>query len=101
MKYIKNFNAITREEDEDILLFEHCEEGNAKISLLNKTAYVIWELCDGNNSVEEIINLFSKKFKEQSFEKIKSEITDFIERMVVRNWLIELPEQKEEGSYDK
>lgn len=62
---------------------------------------MIWELCDGNNSVEEIINLFSKKFKEQSFEKIKSEITDFIERMVARNWLIELPEQKEEGSYDK
>ena len=33
-KYSQCTQAITREEDGEVLLFEHGEEGNAKISLL-------------------------------------------------------------------
>ena len=87
MKYLKCNNAITREEDGEVLLFEHGEEGNAKISLLNKTAYAIWDLCDGNNNTEDIVVIFSQKFTEIDVKKIESDILGFIERMVARGWL--------------
>lgn len=87
MKYLKSNNAITREEGSEVLLFEHGEEGNAKISLLNKTAYAVWDLCDGNNNIEDIIAIFSQKFTEVDAQKIESDIKGFIERMVDRGWL--------------
>ncbi len=86
-KYLQCNNAITREEDGEVLLFEHGEEGNAKISLLNKTAYAIWDLCDGNNSVDDIVAVFSEKFTDIDVKKIETDILRFIERMVVRGWL--------------
>lgn len=87
MKYLKSNNAITREEGSEVLLFEHGEEGNAKISLLNKTAYAVWNLCDGNNNIEDIIAIFSQKFTEVDAQKIEADIKGFIERMVDRGWL--------------
>lgn len=87
MKYLKCNNVITREEDGEVLLFEHGEEGNAKISLLNKTAYAIWDLCDGNNSIEDIVAIFSQKFTDVDVQKIESDIMSFIDRMVTRGWL--------------
>lgn len=86
-KYFQCNNAITREEDGEVLLFEHGEEGNAKISLLNKTAYAIWDLCDGNNSVDDIVAVFSQKFTDIDLKKIETDILGFIERMVARGWL--------------
>ena len=86
-KYIQSNKATAREEDGEVLLFEHCEEGNAKISLLNKTAYAIWNLCDGNNSVDDIIVLFSQKFTDVDIQIIETDILRFIERMVMRGWL--------------
>lgn len=86
-KYLQCNKAITREEDGEVLLFEHGEEGNAKISLLNKTAYAIWDLCDGNNSVDNIVTVFSQKFTDIDTQKIESDILGFIERMVARGWL--------------
>lgn len=86
-KYLQCNKAITREEDGEVLLFEHGEEGNAKISLLNKTAYAIWNLCDGNNSVDDIIATFSQKFTDIDTQKIESDVLGFIERMVARGWL--------------
>ena len=86
-RYLQCNNAITREEDGEVLLFEHGEEGNAKISLLNKTAYAIWNLCDGNNSVDDIVAVFSQKFTDIDVKKIETDILGFIERMVARGWL--------------
>lgn len=86
-KYLQCNKAITREEDGEVLLFEHGEEGNAKISLLNKTAYAIWSLCDGNNSVDDIVAAFSQKFTDIDAHRIESDILGFIERMVARGWL--------------
>lgn len=86
-KYLQCNKAITREEDGEVLLFEHGEEGNAKISLLNKTAYAIWNLCDGNNSVDNIVTVFSQKFTDIDTQKVESDILGFIERMVARGWL--------------
>ena len=86
-KYLQCNKAITREGDGEVLLFEHGEEGNAKISLLNKTAYAIWNLCDGNNSVDNIVTVFSQKFTDIDTQKVESDILGFIERMVARGWL--------------
>ena len=86
-KYIQCNNAIVREEDGEVLLFLHGEEGNAKISLLNKTAYAIWDLCNGNNSVDDIVAIFSQKFTDVDVKKIETDILRFIERMVARGWL--------------
>ena len=90
-KYSQCTQAITREEDGEVLHFEHGEEGNAKISLLNKTAYAIWDLCDGNNSIDDIVAIFSQKFSEIDSRKIESDINGFIERMVARGWLEVVP----------
>ncbi|MDR0553416.1 MAG: PqqD family protein [Treponema sp.] len=86
--YCKNNAAIAREEDGEVLLFEHQEEGNAKISLLNKTAYAIWDLCDGKNSVDDIVSFFWKKFAAVDTEKVKTDIMGFIDRMAGRGWLV-------------
>ncbi len=86
-KYLQCNKTIAREEDGEVLLFEHGKEGNAKISLLNKTAYAIWDLCDGNNNIDDIVAVFSQKFTDIDTSKIKSDILGFIERMVARGWL--------------
>lgn len=86
-KYLQCQNVITRDEDGEVLLFEHGKEGNVKISLLNKTAYAIWDLCDGNNNVDDIVAIFSQKFEDIDVKKIETDINGFIQRMVARGWL--------------
>ena len=87
IKYLQCSNAIAREEEGEVLLFEHREEGNAKISLLNSTAYAIWDLCNGENTLDDITTIFVEKFSNVKAEKIESDIKVFIDKMVERGWL--------------
>jgi hypothetical protein len=45
--------------DDELLLYHPSEE---KIVYLNQTGSLIWGLCDGNHSIEQIISLLSQAF---------------------------------------
>ena len=56
--------------DEELLLYHPSE---TKIFRFNETASLIWGLCDGEHSTEEIINLLSEAYPE-SAESIASDV---------------------------
>lgn len=87
MIYKKCESAIMREEDSEAILFEHGSDGDAKISLLNSTAYVIWSMCDGELLANEIVNSFINKFPNLDKEQITKDIYVFFDKMVARGWL--------------
>ncbi|HEY9078014.1 MAG TPA: PqqD family protein [Anaerolineaceae bacterium] len=47
--------------DEDILLYDPAGE---KILNFNQTATLIWQLCDGTRTVEDMIDLLQKAYPE-------------------------------------
>ncbi|MBN2280616.1 MAG: PqqD family protein [Candidatus Marinimicrobia bacterium] len=75
MNYQKQDKPKTREN----LLFKELEDGGVvyepameKCHSLNASSAYIWSLCDGNFSVEEIINTIKKDFKKFDIDPEKA-----------------------------
>ena len=49
--------------DDELLLYH---PGQTKILYCNPTASLVWQLCDGERTVEEIVNLLREGFPEAS-----------------------------------
>lgn len=85
----KNANANYVEEGEEA--FVYCIRDNPEdednIIFLNKTGRVIWNLCDGTRSAEDIVEMFSEKFTTVSKETLQKEIGEFIGQLVDKGLL--------------
>jgi len=57
-------------------------------NILNNTAKEITELCDGNNTLEDVINLMKIKYKDINAETIKNDVEQML-LLLDRNELIE------------
>ncbi len=53
---------VEEEADDDLLLADF---RRSQMHMLNPTAAVVWDLCDGENSVEEIAGLIAEHFSLQ------------------------------------
>lgn len=75
--------VLERDVDEEKILFD--QEDN-QIHQLNSTAAFIWELCDGNRSIEDIANMVADNF-DVSFSvaltDVKAVLTEFQKRRLV------------------
>jgi len=58
-KPIRNDSCHMEELDDEVLLYN---PANNKTLYINKSASVIWQLCNGEQSVEEIINLIQDAY---------------------------------------
>ena len=52
---------------------------------LNQSAGEIMNLCDGNNTCNDIVEKLEKKFETND---LKSNITEFLEDAMGRNWVV-------------
>jgi hypothetical protein len=55
------------------------DETNEKIHVLNHTAYLIWKLCDGNHTINDIENEISKNYSKTEYSDILQDIGAIIE----------------------
>lgn len=50
-------------------------------SYLNETATVIWKLCDGSRSTDDIVNILSMSYPEAT-DQIRADVTATIEQLI-------------------
>lgn len=56
-------------------------EGGTSTHVLNKTAAVIWELCDGEHSLDEISARLCERF-EVTFDEVRRDTAEIIDRLI-------------------
>ena len=57
------------------------------VTVLNETGSGIWQLLDGRNSVEDIINIISSKF-DVSREEAEKDTLDFIKELEEKDMVV-------------
>jgi len=62
--------------DDELLLYHPTE---TKIIYFNQTASLIWQLCDGDHTAEEIVKLLSEAYPE-SADSIPADVTSTLEQ---------------------
>jgi len=77
---------ITREEDENLLIFD---PDTGDIKLLNETAGLIWNSIDGNRSVKDIIQIVVKENPDEDEEVITQDVLKFLEQIQELNFIEE------------
>ncbi len=78
----RNTNIIMREEDEDALLYDPSSD---RIFIMNWTASIIWNLCDGTCSSDQIKDKIKSKYKvsDEVEKKIDEYISFLIEKRLI------------------
>ena len=76
---LANPDVVFREEDDGAFLF-HPDTGELKC--LNPMGSVIWHLCDGSHTLEEIERKIFEKYPEIPDETIREALINFIQRLV-------------------
>lgn len=69
---------LEKSEMGDETLLYNCE--NDKVSMLNKTAAAVWELCDGKHTIEEITAAITESLDPPEGRDVKSDVEAAIER---------------------
>ena len=76
-KPIRNASCHMEELDDEVLLYN---PANNKTLYINKSAVVIWQLCNGEQSVEEIISMIQDAYP-GSEEGLRQDILDTLKNL--------------------
>jgi len=82
-KPVKNDACRMEELDDEILLYH---PGNNKTLYINKSASIIWQLCTGEHTVADIVNMIRDAYPSESDrleEDVLATINDLISNDVV------------------
>jgi hypothetical protein len=75
----KRDDIASQELGDEVMLYDSVNE---QVHVLNHTAYFIWKLCDGNNTLQDIRKKMISQFTEISdsaiINDIQSVINDFL-----------------------
>ncbi len=71
---LKNQHVIARKIDNEILLLN---EENSEIHQLNQTATLIWEFCNGENTIDDIIEALAGTYNVES-TKLSDDVDSII-----------------------
>jgi len=77
----RNPEIIWKREGDKIFLFDP-ETGD--ILTLNATGARVWELSDGENTVDMIVDVLCKEFRNATKERVKTGLTKFINELTER-----------------
>lgn len=69
--------------DEDVMLFH---PGKTQIHYLNPTAALIWQLCDGQRTTDELIRLLVESYPDASAE-IPADVHDTLQDLINKGCL--------------
>ena len=83
-KFIVNPAFRVEKFDNEILLYA---VSNTKGVYLNETAYLIWEMCKKENSLEEIIDLLERAYPEKK-ETIAADVFEVVKSLLDSEALI-------------
>lgn len=75
LKPIRNPGILWKAEEQETLIFDP-DTGN--ILVLNPTASLIWQLCDGKHSTSQLVSEILQKFEELNEETAKKDLTEFL-----------------------
>ncbi len=78
-------SVVTRKIDNELLVVD---QENDKIHQFNRSAAFIWDHCDGQNSVNDIIKVTLDKFEANEVQ-VSEDVTAILENLISLN-LIEL-----------
>ncbi len=71
------------EMDGEGLLYSH---EKTTVFYLNESAAVIWQLCDGQRTVEQIVDILKSAYPDRSHQ-LDAEICDMIRKFIAHNML--------------
>ena len=77
-------DSIWKEISDNILIFSH---NSRKLYTLNSMGKIIWKLCDGTHTVNEIINQIASEYNEE-MKIIKEDVIDFIIKLKTFNLIV-------------
>lgn len=66
--------TLTEADDESILY----DSAGGQIHILNSTGAAIWELCDGNNTAEDIAKNICVQFETDDFESVRKDVEEYL-----------------------
>ena len=75
---VKNPNIVTRQEKDEALLFNP-QDGN--LLCINQTGIFIWNLCNGKNNQESIIDKMLVEYQINSIDKVRKDVDSFIKEL--------------------
>jgi hypothetical protein len=73
--YIRNPDVVLRDEREDGGLIFNPDTG--EVRWLNQTGKVVWQLCDGTQTLESIRDHIVSEFNGASSDEVEKDILDF------------------------
>ena len=75
--------AIYAEEEQEALVYTLDSENDADSTvILNQMGRIIWKLCDGTRTREDILKLFESQFVHADFTDMTRDINDFIDQLI-------------------
>ncbi len=77
-RVIQASNVISRRIGDDIVLIK--DDGQAT-HILNKTAAAIWELCDGEHSLDDIATWLCERF-DVGYQEARADTEEIIDRLI-------------------
>ncbi len=75
-------NIISRQDEERLL----CNTENGDIKVLNSTGALMWDLCDGEHAMGDILDEITKKFKVKK-EVAETDLKEFLEALEKLNFI--------------
>src|SRR5439155_16948428 len=91
---VQRHTFVLEEMDEEALLYH---EGLKKTIYLNETATVIWKLCDGMRTVQEIIDLLNQAYAD-SGDRVDADVAEAVARLAGEGALrVRTPTEKVDG----
>lgn len=76
--YPKRHPSVILGKEKDCIVLFHCETGEMKKT--NEMGAVLWELCDGNHSCEEMV-VYIRKTCTNVPETVEEEVYSFIQAL--------------------
>ena len=79
----RNPKIISREDEERLLY----NSANGDIKVINKTAALMWDLCDGEHAIDEILVEIVKSFEVEK-DTARKDLTNFLNTMEQLGFII-------------
>jgi hypothetical protein len=82
-------DVISRRIGDDTVVLK---DDGLSVHVLNKTAAIIWEMCDGEHGIEEIATYFCDRF-DVSFEEARADAREIVEKLIevgIINQIVEI-----------
>jgi len=78
-------NVTLQDIGDEVIIYDSEKEN---VHILNNTAYAIWNLCDGEHTIEDIHEHLERKFPDIAaetdlIEDIKTTLNEFLEKKLI------------------